>query len=129
MDILGDDFQTRFCTQPLAWFNSGYSSCVNATVTLQCRSSSTVGVKRSCHAELLGFGQSGDQCPPPRGEEYEKMDSSRLQLRLVQHRIQFMHQFSVALRHLQDSEHRILRSVFSLLASLENYKKLYFHRE
>ena len=57
------------------------------------------------------------------------MDSSRLQLRLVQHWIQFMYQFSVALRHLQDSEHRILRSVFSLLASLENYKKLYFHRE
>ena len=27
MVSLGDDFCTRFCTQPLAWFNSGYSSC------------------------------------------------------------------------------------------------------
>ena len=34
-----------------------------------------------------------------------------------------------ALRHPQDSEHRVLRSVFSLHVSPENYKKLYFHRE
>ena len=90
-----------FCIQPLAWFNtSGYSSCVNATVTLQCRSSSTVGVKRSRHAELLGFRQSGARCPPPRGEEYEHNGiPSRLQLRLVQQRIQFMHQFSVTSSH------------------------------
>ena len=27
MVILDDDFRTRFCIQPLAWFNSGYSSC------------------------------------------------------------------------------------------------------
>ena len=71
MDILGHDFRTRFCIQPLAWFNSGYSSCLNVTVTLQCLSSSTVRVKHSCHAELLGFRQSGARCPPPRGEEYE----------------------------------------------------------
>ena len=66
VDILGDDFRTRFCIQPLAWFNSDYSSCVNATVTRQCRSSSTVGVKRSRHADLLGSRQSGARCPPPR---------------------------------------------------------------
>ena len=75
VDILGDDFRTRFCIQPLAWFNSGYSSCVNATVSRQCRSSTTVGVKRSRHAELLGFRQSGAWCPPPRGEEYEHLES------------------------------------------------------
>ena len=73
MDILGDDFRTRFCIQHLAWFNSGYSSCVNASDKRQCRSSTTVGVKRSRHAELLGFRQSGARCPPPRGEEYEKI--------------------------------------------------------
>ena len=39
VDILGDDFRIRFCIQPLAWFNSRYSSCVNATVTRQCRPS------------------------------------------------------------------------------------------
>ena len=75
LHILGDDFRTRFCIQPLAWFNSGYSSCVNATVTRQCRSSTAVGVKRSRHAELLGFRQSSVWCPPPRGEEYEHLDS------------------------------------------------------
>ena len=53
----------------------------------------------------------------------KKLDSSRLQLRLVQQRIQLMHQFSGALRHPQGSEHRLLSSVFSLLASPKNYKK------
>ena len=72
VDILG---RTRFCIEPLAWFYSGYSSCVNATVTRQCRSSTTVGVKRSRHAELSGFRRSGVWCPPPRGEEYEHLDS------------------------------------------------------
>ena len=49
VDILGDDFRTRFCIQPLAWFNSDYSSCVNATVTRQCRSlAKNALVMRTC---------------------------------------------------------------------------------
>ena len=39
VNILGDDFRIRFCIQPLAWFNSRYSSYINATVTRQCRPS------------------------------------------------------------------------------------------
>ena len=87
----------------------------------------TVGVKRSRHAELLGFRQSGVWCPPPHGEEYQMFFGFlRTQLPvyfrilgcLIQQRIQFMHQSSVA-----------LRPVSSLLASPQNYKKLYFHRE
>ena len=40
-----------------------------------------------------------------------------------------MRQFSVVLRHQRDSEPRILRSVFYLLPSPENYKKLYSYWE